>query len=432
MKKLFLKNIIFIGFLEMSLFGTAFAIQNSSSNSDSKLISIGDVAPLMAKKNLKVKQGSIQVFQAKTNIEKARADLLPRLTIWTIAEIFVNSKAFFQPEAIISKITDLAPFLVPANWFRLEENKILFKAEKEGFLAMKNNEIHTAKSLFFRILFDQKLVTHIRNSISELEILHRMIEAQEKFGGVKPGTARDIEIRVLGLKEDLENMNLLIGQELLEFSYILGFKADVAVTLTPIADHDVTNLKPINVLDHEPRMLSLSPERKQFDHFLAALNYVEEEIQWSFFGVSNISRGVAGGIFDAIPITQGFFGSETSMKIASVQRENLKLQKTGVEETLRRQLRNLAAQYNSDLNNFGLYTRRVQLAKESNDALLRRARLGEPIDALEFSENARSRIQVETNRLAVLMRFLTNQDRLERMTFRGDYSVNFSNSSRRR
>lgn len=389
----------------------------ATSSGTTKSIKITDVAPIMKKRNLRVQQRSLEVFQARTNIDHARANLLPKLTIWSVAQTIV------EPTSIFDKITDIAPFLVPANWFRLEENKILYKAELEGYRALRGNEIHTAKSLFFRIQFDQRLLTHVRNSAEELDRLYRVVETQERFGGVRPGTARDIRIRVLGLKEDEENLKLLIGQEILEFSYILGYKANDQVSLTPTGTPQVSELKPLNVADYESRMLSSSPERRQFNYFLSALNYVQEEIRWSFFGVSSTSRGVAGGIFDSIPITEGIFGSNSSMKIAAAQRTKIQLQKVGVEETLRRQLRNLVAQYNSDLRNFDLYSQRAALSRESNEALLRRAQLGEAIDALEFSENARNRIQTETTKLTVLSRILENQDKLTRLVFSGDYAT---------
>lgn len=384
-------------------------------------LGLSDIAQHLRDKSFKVREGAQKVQQARINIEKARADLLPRLTIWTIAQFAINPSEFVNPLNILDKITDIAPFLVPANWFRVEENKILLRAEREGYRALWGNELHAAKALFFRIQFDQKLLAHVDTSTIELARAHAVAEEQERLGGVRAGTARDLEIKILGLREDAENLRLLIGQELMELSYVIGLKADVEVRLRTVADPEITSLPPLSIGAHEPRMLAQSPERKQFDHLLAALAYVEDEIEWSFLGVSTTSRGVAGGIFDAIPITEGFFGSEASLKITKAQGRMFRVQKAGVEETLRRQLRNLVNQYNSDLRTFGLYRRRAQLAKESNEALLVRAQLGESVSSLEFSENIRNRIQAETNQFAAVARVLVNADRLDRLTFRGDY-----------
>lgn len=394
----------------------------SAATAATKQVGTAEITKHMRDKNYKVREGALRVQQARVNIEKARTDLLPRLTIWTVAQFAVNPTEFVNPLNILDKITDIAPFLVPANWFRVEENVILAKAERQGYRALWGNELHTAKSLYYRILFDQKLLAHVQASSADLERARLIVQEQENLGGVRVGTARDLEIRVLGLKEDEESLRLLIYQEIMELSYVIGLKADVNVTLKSIEEPDVQSLPTLSIENNESRVLTQSPERKQYDHLLAALEYVKDEIEWSFFGVSTTSRGVAGGVFDAIPITEGFFSSGSSIKIANAQGRLFKVQKTGVEEVLRRQLRTLVAQYNSDVRNFALYNRRSELARESNEALLRRAQLGESINAVEFSENMRNRIQAETNKFTVQARVLINKDRLDRMTFRGDYS----------
>lgn len=374
-----------------------------------------DVVKNVSQKNYKVQATALRAYQAKTNIEKARADLLPRLTIWGIAKVVTD------PMTFIDQITDIAPFLVPANWSRLEQNKILAKAENEGYRALWGNEVHVTKSLYAKVLLDQALLQHISVSITELETLHRIVKTHELFGGAKPGTSRDIEIRVLGLKEDEQNMKLLISQEVDELSYALGLKADVRMSLAPIHLPEMENLHTISYKDYEARAVSVSPERKQYSHLISTIDYIKEEISYSFFGTSPISRGVAGGVFDAIPATSGVFGQGESIKIADAQAEILKLQQTGVVETLKRQLRGLSNQYNSDLLNYGLYQRRMTLAEESSTALARRTQLGEKIDAVEYSENVKNKIQAKAAILTLHYRMFTNQDRLQRMTFTGDY-----------
>lgn len=379
-------------------------------------LKLPDVVKQVRGRNYKVQTATMRTYQAKANIEKARADLLPRLNIWSIAKLVLD------PMSFVDQIADIAPFLVPANWSRLEQNKVLYQAELQGYRALWSNEVHVTKSLYVRILFDQKLLSHVSNSLVELERVHKIVEFHETFGAVKAGTARDIEIRILGLKEDEQNLKLLILQEIDELSYALGIKADIPVTLTPVELPNVAALKPIDYKIHEAKVVAASPERQQYTYFLQTLEYIRQEVRYSFFGASPISRGVAGGIFDAIPATSGIFGKNATMKIVDAQRQMLIAQRTGVEETVRRQLRSLAHQFNSDLQNYSQYERRLQLSRESNNALLRRAELGEQLNALEFSENVKTRIQAETALFAMHFRLNTNVDRFQRITFTGDYA----------
>lgn len=379
-------------------------------------VGLPEVVKKVRSRNYKVQIGTMRTYQAKANIEKARADLLPRLNIWSIAKIILD------PTSIIDQIQDIAPFLVPANWSRLEQNKILYQAEQEGLRALWGNEVHVTKMLYMRILFDQKLLSHISASIKDMDQVHEIVKFHETFGAVRPGTARDIEIRLLGLREDEENLRLLISQEIDELSYALAIKADVQMELAPVALPSVPGLKPIDYKAYEARVVSISPERRQYTYFLQTLEYIRQEVRYSFFGASPISRGVAGGIFDAIPATSGIFGKNATMKIVDAQREILTTQRMGIEETVRRQLRGLANQHNSDLQMYSQYERRQQLARESNEALLRRAELGEQLNAFEFSENVKTRIQAETAMFAMHYRLFSNIDRLARLTYTADYA----------
>lgn len=380
-------------------------------------LKLSDVVHRVSNSNYKVYENALKVYQAKANIEKARADLLPNLNVWSIANIIMD------PTSIFENITDVAPFLVPGNWFRLEENKLLYLAEREGYRALWGNEVHIAKTLYKNVLLDQELYEKVTASILELDRIHKIVKTRETFGGVPPGTARDIEIRLIGLKEDEANLKILLALEYDELTYALGYNADESVQLHPVVMPQVLQLQPINPKEYEFRLLSMSPERRQFEHFFSVLAQIKKEIEYAILGVSNISRGVAGGIFDHIPIPSGLGGKDASLKVLNAQHEIMKTQRTGVEETLKRQLRAVSTQFNSDLANYSNFQRRAVLAKESKDSLLRRLKLGENISVVELSESSRLQIQSETALLAVHYRVLNSSDRMQRLIFDGDYSM---------
>ncbi len=384
----------------------------------SKTVTLEDVVTQVSKSNFKVYENALKVYQAQANIDKARWDLLPKLNLWTIAGMVID------PFSIVEKIPEVAPFLVPGNWFRLEEVKLLYLAENEGYRALWGNELFIAKTLYKNILFDQQILKHVQTSIKDMEKIHQIIKARETFGGVPPGTARDIEIRVLGLKLDEQNLKVLLAQEFDNFTYSLGFSTEEDIQLVPVKIPTVENLKPIEPREYEFRLLTYSPERRQFDHFLSVLNYIKKEIMFSFLGVSQVSRGVAGGVFDDFPIPSGAgLGMGAAMRVIESQKEIMKTQKRGIEETLKRQIRAVGYQYNSDLGNYDNFKRRMALSKESKSALIRRMELGENINVLELSESSRNLIQAETALYAVQYRVMTSMDRVQRLIFDGDYSM---------
>ena len=382
-------------------------------------ITLQDVVEKVSKENYRVYEGALRVYQAKTNIEKARGDLLPRLNLWSLYGMITD------PSSIIENIPDVAPFLVPEGWFRLQQVKILHLAEQEGYRALWGNELHIAKSLYLNILLDQQLYRHLVESIAELERIHRIVDTREKFGGARPGTARDIRIRILALQADLEKMRLLLAQEHDSLSYILGLPAKTELTLAAVPMLDPSALPELKEETHHFRVLSVSPERRQYEHFFSVLKQIRKEFRYSFLGSSPISRGVAGGVFDGLPQANGLsMGNGAGATIVDAQREVMKIQQKGIEETLLRQLRELARQYNSNRITYGNVQSRLDLAKASRTALGRRVQLGEDVHVLELYESSRQVIQAQAELLSAQVRALTLSDRLQRLTMEGDYAKN--------
>lgn len=369
-------------------------------------------------RNFKVYENALKVYQAKANIEKARADLLPKLSIWTIAKTILN------PTSLIESLPEVAPFLVPANWFRVQENKLLYLAEKEGYRALWANEVHAAKLIYAQVLMDMQLLETVKLSILDLQRIHEILLFREELGGAPVGTARDMEIRILGLKEDQRNLQVLIQQEVNSLTYALGMNVRDKLELAPIAIPDVSRLGPLAYDSFEFRLLSNSPERRQYGHFLSVVDQIKNEIRYSFLGGSSISRGVAGGIFDNLPTPNGLgFGQGPAMDIVKAQRKILEAQRRGVEETLKRQLMNLTYAFNLDLEFYKDVSRRSMLAKESQEQLLTRIELGEEVNVLELSEASRNVVQANSSLLGLQYRMVSSLDRLDRLIFDKDYAI---------
>jgi len=177
-------------------------------------IKIEDVVHRISNENFNIYENALRVYQAKENITKVRGDLLPKLNVWKIVGMV------FDVSSWVDRVTEVAPFLVPGNWFRLEEVKLLYLAEKEGYRALWGNEVNIAKSMYLNLLVDKQLLVHIKTSIDDLRKVHRIVKTRETFGDVPPGSAREVEIRLLGLVEDEKNLEVLIAKENTELSYV--------------------------------------------------------------------------------------------------------------------------------------------------------------------------------------------------------------------
>ncbi|MCC7442686.1 MAG: TolC family protein [Bdellovibrionales bacterium] len=384
----------------------------------------------MSTENFNVYANALKVYQAKEAVQVARMNLLPRLNVWNLAGaaieivtgVYTGNGAEVAGGAV-SLIEDVAPFLVPANWFKASQSKLLYMADKEAYRALWANELMTAKAMYVHLLLDESLLEHIEQSEEELEKLYVIVRTKELLGGVPQGASRDIEIRKLALQEDRQALEILIAEEQSLLAFMMGMPGNTVVTPAAVPMPQFDELEPLTYEDFEFRVLDTAPESRQYDYFIEAAKYAKQEVMYSFLGTSSTSSGVAGGVFDSLPKQPGLgFGTAASMRIVEAQKELLKLQKRGIEEILKRQLKLLVTTYNLDLENYGNFVRRKRLTREANEQLYERLRLGQDVEIIELIEASRNHIQADTSLFAMKYRFMSNSDRLARLIFHGDYS----------
>lgn len=413
-----MKKISLILFLMLSF-------QSWGQSTDEVKINLQDVVKKVSTENYTVYQNSLRVYQAKESITVARMNLLPRLNLWKIvsaaAEIF-----FGGPGGVVgggaSLIEDIAPFLVPANWFRINQSQLFYKADLEGYKALWANELMTSKSLYHHILLDSKLRSHILRSRKDLETIYDIVKVRETFGGSPQRVSQEIKIRMLSLDEDLRALEVLIAEEESLLAFLMGYPTGTKIKVSQV---DMPNYESLEHLDYEDfvfRAVDVSPEVKQFGYFIEVADSARKEVVYSFLGASSMSRGVNGGIFDNLPVQNGLgFGTGASIRIVKTQKEILKVQKKAVEETVKRQLKLLVNNYNLDVDNYKNLKERVALSKNSLDQIYRRIQFGESIDSLQLIESSRNLIDAETSLFSVMFRFLNSEDKLARLIFYGDY-----------
>jgi len=379
-------------------------------------VSMEMVADRVKSSNYQVLENALRVYQAKEAVSVARGNLLPRLNLWRVAEVA------YDPLAIGGMIEDIAPFLVPANWFRVEQQKSLHLAQGEAHRALWANEVMTAKVLYLQILMDQALKEHLQKQVSGHEELLSIARAREALGGARAGLARSLENRLIELRGDARDLELLVWEEKSRLAALLGYEAAQELVLQSIELPRLESMKPLRYETFEFRVLDTAPEHRQFGHLIRACDSMKREVAFSVLGVSSMSRGAAGGVFDSIPVQQGLgFGTGASIRIGEAQKELLALQSRGVQETLRRQLQLLVRNFNSDLERHSELVRRVELTRANLADLDFRARLGEVLELETLLAANRENFQAETAFFGIQFRFLIHQERLSRLLFHGDY-----------
>ncbi len=390
----------------------------SAFQASAESIGLKDLTEKVKTGNYVILEKAERVYQAKKSIDEARGRLLPTLNLWKIASIVVD------PTSLLDSVNDIAPFLVPSNWFILKERSILFLAEKEAYRALWANELQSARATYLKVLMDQTLLRLLSSYEGDLAELQLIVQSRFQLGLERQEIVRDIEIRYLSIQEDKQNVELLVREEKRLLTYMMGLEAEKDVDLVGV---DLPNVPSAEKPDYDKlvgRMLTVSPETKQNGHLQRVIPWIKREQAWSFLGGSALSRGVAGGVFDHLPSPDGLgFATAPGLKIINSEARILEIQKRGITETLKRQLKASIDLISAAIDISPLQSKKVNLSEENIEQLKDRLRIGEKINLVEMANYIQTKNLAKASWLETQYRFMFNRDRLNRLLFWEDYDL---------
>jgi len=377
-----------------------------------------DVVSKVSSENFMLLENAEKVYQRKEKIKYTRAGLLPKLNIWTLLKV---PALIIDPLAFGDIIQDVAPFLVPANWFKVGQAKNFYKSQQEQYRALWANEVNTAKLLFTSVYRDIKFQQLIISKSTQYKELMNIAESRNIFGDGNIFAFNLIKDRYLSLIEDFRNLKNLTIDESKELQFLTGIGNEQDIEIIPPVLPLLENAKKIEFSKIVFKVIEASPEVKQFEHMLNALGQVKGEIYFNILGSSTYSS--SNGAFDIIPIQDGLgFGLGTSLRISKSEGRILKIQLNATIETLKRQVNSLVNEHNSLIENFEITNQRIALAEANFQAMQDHLSLGGEIDALEMTEILDNLYTSKILLLSYEFRYSDLVEKLKRMTFSEDYA----------
>ena len=403
-----MKKIVFILMLLLSMIASSKEVK----------IKIEDIVKKVSTENFLVLENAQRVYQKKEIIKFSRGSLLPKLNLWTLLKI---PAVFADPLSIGDIIQDVAPFLVPANWFKLSQSKNLYKAQKEQYRALWANELSTAKLLFMGVYGDQLLSDLITQKIVKYKEILEIAKSQNIFGRGNIFAYNLIKNRYLALLEDSRHLRNLLYSEKKELQFLTGIRSEDDISLSkpflpePGDSFEIESDKIIF------KAIDSSPEIYQYQHLLNSLSQVKGQINYSILGVSTYSS--VDNIFDHIPIQDGMgFGMGASVRIAKSERRILKNQLKATSEIIKRQVLVLVNEYNSLIENDRTTKERLFLAKENYQIMMGHIAIGGNLEVMEMIEILDNFYTAKVLMMSYKIRFSSLVEKLMRVTFSGDYT----------
>ncbi len=384
------------------------------------LIKAEEVTSHLNGANLEIYAGATQVYNAKQRIKFARNSLLPKLNIWRLSTVLVDWRGAGE---VLSQ--DLVPFLVPANWQRVKESKLLSEATMEGFHGLKKNTIFQSKLMYFQLQQEIYQSNLHKEYLATLNKILASLSGQTHFNHQINQWYLDLSYKKALIEFDILEMDKLILEERQQLSLALGLNSQFIIKPESLSLDSDLGLQNQNDFFHkEEDVLLHSCELKEFDFILQVAPKIKNEITWNILGISDISRGAGGGIFDEIPIQDGLgFATKSSLKIHKKQLELLQKQKEGVAQVLLRQIQSityriklLEQQKKVSLDKLKI----LQLAKEQMQL---RLTLGENFNPMHLSELEQKLVLAKNSTISISFAIRSEYEKLKRLFEKDEYDI---------
>lgn len=318
---------------------TVFIIEIKADQSDAaNVLTLSEVTQQAKKKNLLIKQKLIESHQSQMTVKYNRLSLLPKLNLFKLLSTGGS------PMGVAGIIDEIAPFLIPGNWFRVSESKISLEYQRKSYQALWGNEVLAARSLYLTLVSDLRSQIVYESYKKNLDELQAIAETRDQFGGDRLGALEMLLAQKSKVTEDVVSLKDLINQELYNLTQMVQLdpQAKYNLDLNTKINSSWKYIRADNLISS---VESRSPEVQSFDQLIIFLSYLKKETLFSFFGSSELSKGVAGGVFDDLPTNSGWgFSTKASLALNTAKKDLLKTQQLGVKETLKRQILRLLDQ----------------------------------------------------------------------------------------
>lgn len=384
-------------------------------------LSIDELSEYVSTRNYTVLEEAERVYQSKLSIKHARASLLPKLNIWSLLKL---PGAFVDPLALGDIVQDVAPFLVPANWFKPQQTRAQSVAQEQQYLAVWSNELLTARLLFLGVYRELEVYNLVLDSLNDYKRVRTIARLRRDFSNDGGFSLNLIDERILALEDDLRSMELLIEGNKRELQFIAGIdQADLIELKVPrlVSPQDAPDL---NEDDIRLKVLQAAPELKQYLALEQALASSRRAMRFSVLGSSTFSSGAGDGVFDSVPSTDGLgFGQSSAVSVLNSEIEILRLKKTASEQTIKRQLELLFKEYLLLDDSYSSASERHELSLLNRQLLESRLRYGGDISPLELIEALDNVARTRSLKLSYQVRFNEVVEKLKRMTFTAPYDI---------
>jgi len=282
---------------------------------------------LLLSRNNSLLQEMNKVYQAKENVNLARAQLLPSVNLGAILT--------GGPGFILSSVSFLMPFLLPSNWLDLKESQQLLDAEVESYYIAQLDQYASAYSVYMTVVGDRGLRDTLETQYENLQKIESDVDLAVKLG-LRPITdLYSAQAQTQQMKSQVAQVDELLVRETASVREMLSLDLDATLMFEDM--HPVASAyegTPAKIL--LPSVLAKAPENAQIDDMIAAAKTESWSKAFSFFNGATLSADSQGADSDRSVsfshLTQGSgfnigFGIFPTVELSNLNTQEMQLRK---------------------------------------------------------------------------------------------------------
>ena len=348
---------------------------------------------------------SMEASHVATN---AYLNLLPRLNINAGTAV---ATAFTDITQLIGGIGDLLPFLLPTRWIDAENAGIDANAQKIALWVMRGDSGLEVESLAYSWISDGLVIGDYREVLGQSETLVKQIRFLEQMGEYPAGTADTIQTSIDGMKADLAVLSAAREDKKTVLAQAMGFispEAVIAVTLDTVTEE--SDLDHLQEGPFEDQVVGRSLELDQLDQLIETARNTKTATYFEWLdpaGGPNSSLGAAIG---------------TSVEIAQDKIDELELQRSQLEATLRQKARSALDDFNTAHGELALANAAMGLQQKRVTNVLDTIKYGKDTNQVELAAVYQDLLRAMIGQRDADAAILIARAKINRLLLEGYYS----------
>ncbi len=376
----------------------ALLLLSISLSANAKVHSLEEIITQVKEGNLNVKAKAEHLFQAEHSVRVAIGRLTPSLNLNMVFSIL-------QKNYLGAILTSMG-FLYPSNWFRWKENKILYEAERNSYASFLAHEIHSVKSMYYRINHVKNLLALQKSHLSSLQDILALRDSPNPNTDKSKFSFIEIINIIAKAQTGLEKLEEEYLKAKIELANGIDLPMNEWLTFD-VEDIELPHLETYEDLifsEYNNESLKKIPEIKTMDYLILASQYALKTRAFEFFNLFPNSDGNIG------------IGYPAFLKVQKSKTEEIKIHKEIILHNIYLTIGGLVHHYNE----------MIRLYKINKEALTKTLILKESIledflagDFFKLKELADIQKYIHRTKIGILeaqVNVLVSQDHLYRIT----------------